>query len=87
MRREVSVLLMKHFLGVWELDLLYKYVSAERALTCLPEIGDGTLRATQPSALNDPFECSVYKLFVEADEGRATAGCRRFSQASIHPTP
>ena len=38
------------------MDLLYKYVSAERALTCLPEIGDGTLRATQPSALNDPFE-------------------------------
>ena len=25
------------------MDLLYKYVSAERALTCLPEIGDGTL--------------------------------------------
>ena len=38
---------------------LYKYVSAERALTCLPEVGDGTLRATQPAALNDPFECVV----------------------------
>ena len=43
--------------------VLYKYVSAERALTCLPEVGDGTLRATQPSALNDPFECSVGKVF------------------------
>ena len=39
--------------------LLYKYVSAKRALACLPEIGNGTLRATQPSALNDPFECSA----------------------------
>ena len=66
------------------MDLLYKYVSAERALTCLPEIGDGTLRATQPSALNDPFESSVYKLFVERDEGE---GNRRLSKVltSIHP--
>ena len=28
-------------------------------MTCLPEIGDGALRATQPSALNDPFECAA----------------------------
>ena len=39
--------------------VLYKYMTAERALTCLPEVGDGTLRATQPAALNDPFECAV----------------------------
>ena len=67
------------------MDLLYKYVSAERALTCLPEIGDGTLRATQPSALNDPFESSVYKLFVERDEGE---GNRRLSEVltSINPS-
>ena len=45
------------------MKILYKYVAAERALTCLPEVGDGTLRATQPSALNDPFECSVGKGF------------------------
>ena len=66
------------------MDLLYKYVSAERALTCLPEIGDGTLRATQPSALNDPFESSVYKLFVEQDEEE---GNRRLSEVltSINP--
>lgn len=38
---------------------LYKYVNHERALVCLPEVGDGTLRATQPAALNDPFECTV----------------------------
>ena len=50
------------------MDLLYKYVSAERVLTCLPEIGDGTLRATQPSALNDPFECAVTKAFEEQNE-------------------
>ena len=34
------------------MEILYKYVSAERALLCLPEIGDGALRATQPAALN-----------------------------------
>ena len=67
------------------MDLLYKYVSAERALTCLPEIGDGTLRATQPSALNDPFESSVYKLFVEQVEEE---GNRRLSEVltSINPS-
>lgn len=36
---------------------LFKYVSDDRALTCLPDGGSGTLRATQPAALNDPFEC------------------------------
>lgn len=41
------------------MKVLYKYMTAERVLTCLPEIGDGTLRATQPAALNDPFECAV----------------------------
>ena len=40
-------------------EVLYKYVTSERVLTCLPEVGDGTLRATQPAALNDPFECEV----------------------------
>ena len=47
--------------------LLFKYVSAERAMTCLPEIGDGALRATQPAAMNDPFECTTKKIFVEKD--------------------
>ncbi len=41
------------------MPLLYKYLSSERICDCLPEQGNGTLRATQPSALNDPFECSV----------------------------
>ena len=49
------------------MEILYKYMSAERALTCLPEVGDGTLRATQPSALNDPFECADIKTFIEED--------------------
>ena len=40
-------------------EILYKYMTAERTLMCLPEVGDGTLRATQPAALNDPFECAV----------------------------
>ena len=50
------------------MDTLYKYVTPSRALTCIPEIGDGTLRATQPAALNDPFECSVLTLYVIPDE-------------------
>lgn len=47
------------------MNILYKYMSAERVLTCLPEVGDGTLRATQPLALNDPFECAVRAAFIE----------------------
>ena len=41
------------------MDILYKYVTYDRALTCIPEVGNGSLRATQPAALNDPFECAV----------------------------
>ena len=40
-------------------EFLYKYMTAERVLSCLPKIGDGALRATQPAALNDLFECGV----------------------------
>ena len=55
------------------MEVLYKYVSAKRALTCLPEVGDGTLRATQPSALNDPFECSVGKKFTIPEQDHDVA--------------
>ena len=48
---------------------LYKYVTADRALTCIPEVGDGTLRATQPAALNDPFECGLFVAGSKAAEG------------------
>ena len=50
------------------MDTIYKYVTSKRALTCIPEVGDGTLRATQPAALNDPFECAVRALYVFPDE-------------------
>ena len=50
------------------MDVLYKYVSPKRALTCIPEVGDGTLRATQPAALNDPFECAVRTLYIFREE-------------------
>ena len=43
-------------------------MTAQRALNCIPEVGDGTLRATQPAALNDPFECAVETLYVIRDE-------------------
>ncbi len=58
------------------MDVLYKYVTSERALTCIPEVGDGTLRATQPASLNDPFECAVTPVYVfrdEAEENRQLA--------------
>lgn len=41
------------------MDIPYKYMTADLAKRCLPEVGDGTLRATQPQALNDPFECMI----------------------------
>ena len=50
-------------------ELLFKYVSADRAMMCLPEIGDGALRATQPAAMNDAFECAASKLFLDMDRG------------------
>ena len=58
------------------MDILYKYVTPRRALTCIPEVGDGTLRATQPAALNDPFECAVTTTYIipdEAEENRELA--------------
>ena len=64
---------------------LYKYVPAEMALKCLPEVGDGSLRATQPAALNDPFECAIGSLFQEHDEA---AGNQKFATVltSLHGT-
>ena len=50
------------------MDILYKYVTESIALTCIPDVGDGTLRATQPAALNDPFECAVTTRYVFPDE-------------------
>ena len=46
-------------------EVLYKYITAELVLNCLPEVEDGMLRATQPAALNDPFECAVKTDFIE----------------------
>ena len=51
-------------------------MTAQRALNCIPEVGDGTLRATQPAALNDPFECAVTTTYMfkdEAEEDRELA--------------
>ena len=39
--------------------VLYKYLAAERAVKALPDNGNGSLRATQPAALNDPLECAT----------------------------
>ena len=67
--------------------LLYKYVSGERALTCLPEIGDGALRATQPAALNDPFECAVAYLLLEMDKRAANREVARVLTSMNRTTP
>ncbi len=45
--------------GIHTPEILYKFLPAERAFDALPELSDGTLRATQPNALNDPFECAT----------------------------
>lgn len=50
------------------MDILYKYVPADRIQTCIPEVGNGTLRATQPLALNDPFECHVVDRYTGVEE-------------------
>ena len=50
------------------MGILYKYITSQRVLTCIPEVGDGTLRATQPAALNDPFECAVVPAYATPDE-------------------
>ena len=60
------------------MEILYKYVTANRALTCIPQVGDGTLRATQPAALNDPFECAVAVAYVIPD---ASEENRRLAEA------
>ena len=39
--------------------VLYKYLPAKRAVKALPDKENGALRATQPAALNDPFECGT----------------------------
>ena len=45
--------------NVREPRVLYKYMSAERAIEVLPEGGNRALRATQPASLNDPLECAT----------------------------
>ena len=63
-----SVILSSGFSQVSGLGkVLYKYVTAERILTCPPSVGNRTLRATQPAALNDPFECATRPVFVIND--------------------
>lgn len=65
--------------------VIYKYVSSERVATCLPNVGDGTLRATQPSALNDPFECAIFKIFEEKSQREGNVEFARFL-TEINPT-
>ncbi len=65
--------------------VLYKYISSERVFSCLPKVGDGTLRATQPSSLNDPFECAVHRIFVERSEKEGNAEVSRIL-TDLNPT-
>ena len=50
------------------MSVLSKYMTSERALMWLPVVGDGPLLATQPTALNDPFECAVQKGSVQPND-------------------
>lgn len=45
--------------NIGEPDVVYKYLTTDRAMEVLPEGGNGALRATQPDALNDPLECAT----------------------------
>ena len=65
------------------MDVLYKYVPSSRVLNCLPEVGDGSLRVTQPASLNDPFECSAIGETVERDLDTANSEFARVL-TSIH---
>ena len=65
------------------MDVLYKYVPSSRVLKCLPEVGDGSLRVTQPASLNDPFECSAVGETVERDIDTANSEFARVLTA-IH---
>ena len=51
-------------------SVVYKYLSAERAIEVLPENGTGTLRATQPASLNDPLECANSCIAIYPTEER-----------------
>ena len=66
------------------MEVLYKYMTSERVLTCLPEVGDGDAPRHPTAALNDPFECSVRSIFI-MDECEAN---REFARVlnSIHGT-
>lgn len=55
------------------MNVLYKYIPGERVLSSIPEIGDGTLRATPPIALNDPFECAVLISGANSDKEQENA--------------
>lgn len=55
-----------------EPPVLYKYMSGDRALTVLPENGNGTLRATQPASLNDPLECATRCAAVYPNKSKET---------------
>ena len=67
--------------------ILYKYMPSDRALLCLPEVGDGTLRATQPAALNDPFEGAVKAEYLEFDEATENRDLARVLTIINETTP
>ena len=51
--------------------VLYKYLTVERAVKALPEIGNGALRATQRSVLDDSFECATRRSGVYPSDDKA----------------
>ena len=65
--------------------LLYKYITAERVLTCLPPIGNGTLRATQVASLNDPFECAMVVAFQSMTNAQGIAEASKIL-SGLNPT-
>lgn len=67
-------------------SIIYKYVPYEIFRHCLPDSGDGTLRATQPLALNDLLDCHVATSKIKRTDGTPWEECLASSLNSEFPS-
>ena len=67
-------------------DTIYKYVPYEIFRHCLQETGDGTLRATQPLALNDILDCHVSTPTTKRGDGTPWEESVASSLTSLFPS-
>lgn len=67
-------------------DTIYKYVPYEIFRHCLSETGSGTLRATQPLALNDILDCHVSTPTTKRGDGTPWEESVASSLTSLFPS-